>query len=169
MKKIALTIILCLVASAILAGCGNQTDEPEQISQPVTLGNPWSDWASMEEAEAVAGFSSGLPEVIAGNFTATAYRTLNNELIEIIYRDGDSEICIRKKAGEGQDISGDYNQYDTSTEETFDGGTVTYYCNSGNNAVKQLVSYKGYSWSLVASDGFGDDSDWNFVSVISQQ
>lgn len=169
MKKIALTIILCFVASAILAGCSNQANEPEQISQPVTIGNPWSDWSSMEEAEAATGFSFGLPEAIADSFTAAAYRTLNNELIEVIYRDADSEICIRKKAGEGQDISGDYNQYDTTTEETFSGGTVTHYHNSGNNAVKQLVSCNGYSWSLVASNGFGDDSDWDFVSEISEQ
>ena len=169
MKKIALTILICFVASTILVGCGNQTDEPEQISQSVGIANPWSDWSSMEEAEAATGFAFGLPEVIADSFTAAAYRTLNNELIEIIYRDGDSEICVRKKAGEGQDISGDYNQYDTGTEDSFDGGTVIRYCNSGDNAVKQLVSYKGYSWSLVASNGFGDDSDWDFVSTISQQ
>lgn len=169
MKRIPLIILVYFVASVILAGCANQTDEPEQISQSVGIANPWSDWTSMEDAEAAAGFSFGLPEAIAGSFTASAYRTLNNELIEIIYRDADSEICVRKTAGEGQDISGDYNQYDATTEEAFDGGSVIRYCNSSNNAVKQLVSYKGYSWSLVASNGFGDNSDWDFVSEISQQ
>ena len=169
MKKTALTVLLCFAAFAILVGCGNQADEPEQISQAVAIGNPWSDWASMEEAETAAGFSFGLPEVIADSFTASAYRTLNNELIEIIYRDSDSEICVRKKVGEDQDISGDYNQYDTCTEETFDGGTATCYWNSGSNAVKQLVSCNGYSWSLVAPDGYENDSEWDFVKEISKQ
>ena len=58
MKRIPLIILVCFVASVILAGCGNQTDEPEQISQSVGIANPWSDWISMEEAEAAAGFHS---------------------------------------------------------------------------------------------------------------
>ena len=168
MKKIALIILCCFVISAIFIGCGNQAAEQEQISQNVAIGNPWSDWASMEEAEAAAGFSFDLPEVIAGSYTASSFRTLNNELIEIIYRDSDYEICVRKQKGEGQDISGDYNQYDHCTEETFDGGTIFHYYNSSNNAVKQLISYKGYSWSLVAPDGYGDDFGWDFVSEISE-
>lgn len=169
MKKFAFIILCCFVISAIFAGCGNQEAEKEQISQNVAIGNPWSDWASMEEAEAAAGFSFDLPEVIAGSYTASSFRTLNNELIEIIYRDSDYEICVRKQKGEGQDISGDYNQYDTCTEETFDGGTISYYCNSSNNLVKQLISYKGYSWSLVAPNGYGDDSDWDFASEVYEK
>ena len=169
MKKIALIMLWGFVISAIFVGCGNQTAEQEQISQNVAIGNPWSDWASMEEAEAAAGFSFDLPEVIAGSYTAASFRTLNNELIEIIYRDLDYEICVRKQKGEGQDISGDYNQYDTCTEETFDGGTIFHYYNSSNNAVKQLISYKGYSWSLVAPNGYGEDSGWDFMSEISKQ
>ena len=57
MKKIALTILICFVASTILVGCGNQTDEPEQISQSVGIANPWSDWSSMVEAVAATGFA----------------------------------------------------------------------------------------------------------------
>ena len=70
MKKIALIILCCFVISAIFIGCGNQAAEQEQISQNVTIGNPWSDWASLEEAEGAAGFSFELPEVIAGIYTA---------------------------------------------------------------------------------------------------
>jgi hypothetical protein len=102
MKKIALIILCCFVISAIFVGCGNQAAEQEQISQNVAIGNPWSDWASMEEAEAAAGFSFDLPEVIAGSYTAASFRTLNNELIEIIYRDSDYEICVRKQRVKGR-------------------------------------------------------------------
>lgn len=169
MKKITFIVLWCFVISTIFAGCGNQPAEQDQISQNVAIGNPWSDWASMEEAEAAAGFSFDLPEVIAGSYIASSFRTLNNELIEIIYRDSDYEICVRKQKGEGQDISGDYNQYDTCTEESFDGGTISHYYNSNNDAVKQLISYKGYSWSLVALNGYGDDSNWDLVSEIYEK
>ena len=169
MKKFISIILLCVMVFMVLAGCGKQASGNEQSSQSAAIANPWSDWASVEEAEAAVGFSFGLPEVIADNFTAAVFRTMNDELIEIVYRDQDAEICVRKKAGEGQDLSGDYNQYETCTEEAFDGGTVAYYSNSGNNAVKLLVSYQGYSWSLVAADGWGEDSDWDFVKEISEQ
>ena len=168
MKRFVAILLLCVVVSVILAGCGNESTDTGEMSQSTAIGNPWSDWASMEEAEAAVGFSFGIPEVIADSFTAAAFRTLNDELIEIIYLDGDSEICVRKMAGEDQDISGDYNQYDTCTEETIDGGNVVYYYNSGNNAVKQLISYKSYSWSLVAPNGCGDNSDWSLVKEISE-
>ena len=168
MKNIVSIILLCFVLFGVLVGCGNQTSESKQTSQSVAIANPWSNWGTMEEAEAAVGFSFGLPEVIADNFTVAAFRTMNNELLEVIYRDDESEIRVRKQTGEGQDISGDYNQYDICTEESIDGGTFIYYHNSGNSAVKQLVSYDGYSWSLVAPNGYGDDSDWNFVRMLQQ-
>lgn len=169
MKKNALIILLCCIVSAIFAGCGNQTVEQEQISQTTAIGNPWSDWDSIGEAESVVGFSFGLPEVIADSYNAVSIRTLNNELIEVVYCDESFEVCVRKQKGEGQDISGDYNEYETCTETNHNGGTITNYHNSDNNAVKQLISYKGYSWSLVAPNGYWGDSNWDFVSKICEQ
>ena len=166
MEKNVSVILLSCIISAIFAGCGNQTVVKEQISQTTAIANPWVNWDSIEEAESVIGFSFGLPEVIADSYNAVSIRTLNNELIEVVYRDGDFEICIRKQKGEGQDISGDYNKYETCTETNHNGGTITNYHNSNNNAVKQLISYKGYSWSLVAPNGYWGDSNWDFIGGI---
>ena len=167
MKNRTIVFLVCLILFAVCVGCGNQTET--QTSQTASIGNPWSDWDSIEEAESATGFSFGLPEVIADSYTAVSIRTLNTELIEVVYRDEGFEVRVRKQKGEGQDISGDYNQYDTCIEETIDGATSIYYYNSGNNAVKQMISYNGYSWSLVAPNGYGDDSNWDFVSEISEQ
>ena len=166
MKKVIVIILLCLITFSFLIGCENPKVVHKTKSQTTSIGNPWSDWETVDEAEAATGFSFGLPEVVADSYQSVAFRTLNRELIEVIYHDEDLEVRVRKQKGEGQDISGDYNQYDTCTEETFDGGTSSYYCNSGNNAVKQLISYKGYSWSLVAPNGYGDDSNWDFASEV---
>lgn len=161
MRKYIAIILSFLMLSALFIGCGKQ----ESQSQTTFIGNPWSDWDSLQEAETAVGFPFGLPETI-GNYTAAAFRTMNNELIEIIYRDGDSEVRVRKQAGEDQDISGDYNQYDICTEETIHSGTVTHYQNSESNALKQVISYNGYSWSVTASDGFPGDSNRDFLNLI---
>ena len=169
MKKVSSMILLCFILFGIFAGCGNQAKEQEKKSQTTAIANPWSDWDSMEEAEEAIGFVFGLPEVIADSYHAVSIRTLNNELIEVVYRDASFEVCVRKQKGEGQDISGDYNQYDTRTEKDHNGGTIINCHNSNNNAVKQLISYKGYSWSLVAPNGCWGDSNQDFLSKIWAQ
>ena len=169
MKKKISIILLCCMISAVFAGCGNQTAAQEQESQTTMIGNPWSDWDSIEEAESAVGFSFELPETVADSYNAVSVRTLNNELIEVVYRDAEFEVCVRKQKGEGQDISGDYNEYETCTETNHNGGTVINCHNAYNDAVKQLISYKGYSWSLVAPNGCWGDSNWDFVSKIWEQ
>jgi hypothetical protein len=169
MKRNASILLLCFMISVIFTGCGNQTVTQEQTSQKTAIGNPWSDWDSIEEAESVIGFSFGLPEVIADSYAAAEIQTMNGELIEVVYRDEEFEVCVRKQAGEGQDISGDYNQYDICTEEKVGGATVICYSNSGSDALKQLISYQGYSWSMVAPNGYWGDSGIEFLNTILQQ
>ena len=76
MKLNASIILLCCMISAIFAGCGNHTVARELISHTTAIGNPWSDWESIEEAESVVGFSFGLPELIADSYNAVSIRTL---------------------------------------------------------------------------------------------
>lgn len=166
MKKGIAIVILFLMLPTLFLGCRKETTESEQKSQITAIGNPWSDWDSMEKAESAVGFSFGLPEVIADSYTLLRIRTMNKELLEVVYCYEDSEVCVRKQKGEGQDISGDYNQYDTCTETNQNGGTVVTYHNKDNNAIKQLIHYQGYSWSIVTADGFWGDSNHDFVRLI---
>lgn len=166
MKKMISVVLACLIIFVCFSGCGKQTGAQETMSQMAAIGNPWSEWSSIEEAEAAVGFSFGLPAVIADSYHAVEVRTMNNMMIEVIYRDEEFEVCVRKQEGEGQDISGDYNEYAISSETRRDGGVITGYQNFDENAVKQLISYKGYSWSLVAPNGYWGDSNWDFVDQI---
>ena len=166
MKKALCLVLLCLMVFSLCAACGNQTAKQDQ---PVAIGNPWSDWNSIEEAESACGFSFGLPELIAGTYEAVTIRTLNDELIEVVYCDESYEVTVRKQKGEGQDISGDYNKYETCEETSRDGAAITSYHNSGDNALKQLISYNGYSWSVVAPNGCWGDSNRDFLSRILEQ
>ena len=169
MKKIVYMILLCLIISTIYVGCRKQKMNQEQASQITTIGNQWSDWNTIEEAESVIGFSFGIPEVIADSYDVVSIRTLSDKLIEVVYRDDEYEVCVRKQKGEGQDISGDYNEYETCTVENYNGSAIINYYNSNNNAVKQIISYKGYSWSLVAPNGCWGDSNWDFVSKMLEK
>ena len=170
MKKKAIgLVLLCLIPFAVCVGCGTQSAKQEQTSQTAMIGNPWSDWDSIEAAESAVGFSFGLPEVIADSYRAVSIRTLNGELIEVLYRDEGFEVRVRKQKGEGQDISGDYNKYETCTEKSYSGATITNFHNANNDAVKQLISHNGCSWSLVAPNGYWGDSNWDFVSKIWEQ
>ena len=163
MKKSVCVILLCLIACVVCAGCGDKTAD-QGLS--ATMGNPWSDWSSIGEAESAVGFSFGLPEVVADSYNAAHISTMNNELIQIVYRDGDFEVCVRKQKGEDQDISGDYTEYDISAESAREGGVIKTYRNFDNNAVRQLISYDGYSWSLVASNGYRGDTNDAFLNLI---
>lgn len=166
MKKAISVILLSMIVFALCAGCGEQKAEENQMSM---IGNPWSDWQSVKDAEAAVGFSFGLPQVIADSYNVVNISTMNNELIQVVYRDGDYEVCVRKQKGEDQDISGDYNEYEVCTESTREGAVITDCHNLDNSAVKQLVSYNGYSWSIVASKGFRADTNNDFVTMILQQ
>ena len=135
----------------------------------VAIGNPWSDWDSIEEAEAAVGFSFALPEVIADTYVAEVFRTMNDELIEVVYRDEGFEVCVRKRKGEGQDISGDYNVYEICEETDYYGAVIMNYLNSVDPAAKQIISYHGYSWSLVAPNGYGVDLEREVLNWILKQ
>ena len=166
MKKIIAIILLGLMIPAIFVGCAGHKVEQEAHSQTTAIGNPWSDWETLKEAEDTVGFSFGLPEIIADSYEAVAFRTLNGELIEVIYHDGDLEVRVRKQKGEGQDISGDYTDYETVTEGQFGDGLITTYHNSGDHAVKQTISAHGYSLSLTAPNGYWGDSNADFLNAI---
>ena len=173
MKKTISILILSLLIAGVFTGCSTQTEPQKQTSSTTVttmIGNPWSTWDSIEEAETAVGFEFGLPEVIAESYNAVTVRTMQNEMIEVVYRNEDVEVCVRKQKGEGQDISGDYNQYETCTETNLDNdATLIEHTNSNNNAIKQLLSCNGYSWSLVAQDGYSGISNLDFVNMILEQ
>lgn len=76
------------------------------------IANPWSEFDSLEEAEADAGVEITLPESYQG-FNHRIYRSMHRQIIEVIYQDADGRegFRIRKSRNFG-DISGDYTRYD---------------------------------------------------------
>ena len=164
MRKFAVIIILCLALPFFLFGCGKEHATPEETGNTM-IANPWKSHANLKDAENAVGFALGLSQNIEG-FSAVSFRTMNDVLLELNYQKDEMEVCVRKQLGEGQDISGDYTNYEIINETSADGAKISEYSSAEHSSTKIIISYEGYSWSLVASNGFGENYSGEFLSEI---
>ena len=166
MKKTILLLMLCL----LLAGCGTTAPPPETTADtaPIQqLGNPWKDYASLEEAEAACGLDFPLEDVVVDSYKAESYRVMNGQLMEVTYRDNTFEVTVRMQAGEDQDISGVYAEYKeihTYEEESYT--IILKYIQDGG--ILQLISKDGYSYSFYAPNHYWGDSNADFLAFLNQ-
>lgn len=192
MKK----VILLLLSSLLLAGCRSETEPvPETVPatetevpavtetqtatespvlefttpyyENVLLGNPWEDYTSLEEAEDACGLDFPLEEVVAGSYRAESCRVMNRELLEVTYRDDSFEVTVRMQAGEGQDLSGVYEEFENITTYEMETHTII------NKKIKdggilQLISMDGYSYSFYAPNHYWGDSNADFLAFLNQ-
>lgn len=163
MKKYLTLLIICL----FLSGCSSDTQPTvaADLSQPsLTIGNPWKDYHSLEEAEEASGLRFPMPEIIADSYTAASFRVMNEELLEVVYLDGEFKVTVRMKAGENQNISGVYGEFENIRTYETDGATITGMHIDGG--VLQLISKAGYSYSLYAPNHYWGDSNVEFLQYI---
>lgn len=168
------TVTTLLLAACLLAGCGAQQGTAgkadETASAPTTgttqIANPWAGYDTLAEAEAAAGFALDMPETIEP-YQAEVFRVMSGQLLEVTYRSGASEVTVRKIAGEGQDVSGVFKDYETVTESERGGGTVTV--KTDGTEVLTLVSCGGCSWSLYAPGGYEGDAAESFLFSITKE
>ena len=150
MKKGYLKMAAALLAAiALCSGCGSKAEETtaateaevtEATEEMVGMVNPWSDFSKPEDADKAVGFSFGLPAAI-GDSELSVYRTMNDEIYEVIYLDKNGEEAYRIRKGKGSDdISGDYGTYSDN---------VKYETDSGNGPVTAKLSGDGSAISLI--------------------
>ena len=188
MKQTMLILMVCL----LLAGCGAEAEPvPETVpatealteTQSVTespllefttpyyenvlLGNPWMDYPTLEEAEAACGLDFPLEDVVAGSYQAESYRVLNGELLEVTYRDDSFEVTVRMQAGEDQDISGVYGEFENITTYETDTHTIINK-KITDGGILQLISRDGYSYSFYAPNHYWGDSNADFLAFLNQ-
>lgn len=164
MRKIILFILCGLLSVAMLCACADNTADPsvdnnfdsvpEEMLEPadeeilegaMTIGNPWKDYTTAEEAFGAVGFEMTLPKI--EGYEITNYRAMSGYLLEIIYSSGQDRITIRKAIGT-EDISGDYTAYTEVTEaDVTDNKCVTF---KGQNGSVKLCTwvYGDYTYSL---------------------
>ena len=164
MKKF---IPIILVLSILLAGCHSAPEPTEAPAPQLQIGNPWKSYESMAEAEAATGLDFPIPEEITDLYIAESFRVMNNALIEVTYRDlagGDSEVTVRMKAGEDEDISGVYEDPDSIETQQINGASVTV--KTKGQSCLYLICANGSSYSLYAPNHFIGESADAFLSYI---
>ena len=158
-----LVLTACSKAPAPIGESGtNETDLP---TGTVGIANPWTEHDTLETAEKAVGFTLSAPEEIAG-YDAPIYRTLSEELLEILYPAENGEIRIRKQAATdkvGNDISGDYNDYEeyAAIAAAGENADITLSGNDGLYA-KAIWTADGYTYSITVEPAVDVTtmSDW---------
>ena len=165
MKKF-IAIILSAALALSLAACSTAEKQPELIggdttdsSETVTISNPFTDYDTLADAIAAAGFDISAPNYIDG-YSQVSYRVMDADgeiMIELIFEDGnENEVRIRKAPG-SDDVSGDYNDYEQEQALTVGDRDVTV---KGNDDTLNLATWTcdGYTYSVSVSCGMTSDA-----------
>ena len=149
MKTIAFA--LCAALMLGFTASGQPAEQPKTddtiITDNTQIPNPWQDYDSLSDACDAAGYDFTIPEIIDGH-DGIHFSVL-----------GDGEITIRKAPG-AEDISGDYNTYESTEKVTVGGIEVTLKGEAGYTLA--IWSSEGYSYSLSLSSPL-DMSGWQAV------
>lgn len=162
MKRL-FAVIMMLLTILPLAACGSSTDsdEPDIIGMP----NPFTDFDTLSEAEKQTGFYITLPDAI-GSSDKRIYRAMNDEMLEVIYVNGEDETGRIRKARGSEDISGDYNDY--AETETVSVGGIDVLLKGDAGLVKLAVwTNDGYAYSVSSEAGMTADEMMALVSAVS--
>ena len=142
-------------------GNASITETAEFVSEQQTgLANPreeyGSDMGSLDAAQEAVGFTLTVP----GSITPENYVVISGVTLEVDFDGG----YIRKAKG-SEDISGDYNEYDTIKTETAGGKEVTLKGNAGK--VMLAVWTEGdYAYCAGVTDGVAEADMLSLVNEI---
>ena len=151
-------------ADAVAASSEEESEAAAETPNAM-IANPFSEYDKPEEAEKAAGFSFAVPDEAAGG-KPSVYRVIRGELYEVIFRGNDGNEILRLRKGPGEnDISGDYNDYSSTSAETIDGRVVTM---RGVEEDIYLVTWveDGYSYALMAERPLSVDEVREIVEAV---
>ena len=162
MRKLIPVILLCLI---VLSACSAKasTDVSEPVGQ-MQIGNPWKTYASLADAENASGLTFPIPENIPESYEATTYQVMNSSLLEVTYKNDESEITVRMQAGNDLDISGVYETFRQIETTEQNGASVTR--KQAEDCLVYLIHRDGYSYSIYATSLTADDVCREILSYI---
>lgn len=144
-------------------------------SAALSIGNPWMDFSTLEEAEQSAGITIEAPDAY-GSYTSLTYRAIPGETLEILYLSsgpaGQEGFRIRKSFS-SDDISGDYTSYDEEKTLTLEGHDVTLRMKDGKvgSAIWSAKDGDGkttYSYAVDAGqEAFTEEAMLELIRKIS--
>lgn len=149
----------------VIPGSDPKTWGPAEDGENIQIPDPWQECTSLEEAGKLAGFSFTAPESVDG-YTERYIAAIENEIAQVIFSNGDdSELYFRKGVG-GDDISGDYNTYDVTEEQTIDGHTVL--CKGNVGLIYTATWTDGtYSYAVMCNAGMSAEQLSVWVEALA--
>ena len=154
---------------AITQHSGNIIDTPAQSEEAdssdfVQSGNPYAEYDTLEEAENTIGFEISVPDSYGG-YTEPYYAVIEGKILEVQYYNGDDRGMIIRKSRGSEDISGDFNEYNTVTETEVNGNTVTIK-GSGDEFSLALWGSGDYSYSVSVISGISESALKEIIEKI---
>lgn len=185
-KTTAILLALALAATLGIAACSGQTSTTNEAAgseatttaddEPIMgVANPWTEYATLAEAEEAAGFDITVPASVKGYddvliqvMKATSKdedgNTTDEVILEYRFMNDTDQVCIRK-GKVSDDISGVYGEY-AETDADVNGNTVTV-SSDGDTAYIATWTVKGYSYSVYASAGLAKADLLDIVAAVA--
>ena len=159
--------ISCAQDGTMIPSSDPKTWGPSEDGENAQIHNPWQACGSLEEAGKLAGFSFMAPDTVDG-FSETYIAAIENEIAEVIFSNGeaDDSALYFRKGMETEDISGDYNSYETVDKQTIGDRTVT--CKGNDGLVYTAIWNDGtYSYAVMSNAGMNAEQLTNWVQSLS--
>jgi hypothetical protein len=149
---------ISLLCAVMLVGCAGQKADSEEIA------NPFRDCETLEDAKSIAGFAITVPDTAVSQ-ARTSIQAVRDSMIQVTYGDGDSAIMVRKGSG-SEDISGDYNEYSSSSSLDANGQMITV---RGDGETVHVITWTaaGYTYAIDCNGGIENSDVIPLVLAIS--
>lgn len=175
-KNIARTISAAAACTVIAVGAvtiWNKTQMPQSPdntfsvdSQDMQVGWESDEYDTITELSNAIGIDlHDVDEVLPFEVQERSYAVLFDTIAEINYDGADGENCCIRVGKNTEDISGDYNEYDTVKETEINGATIIL---KENETLCYLASWikSGHFYSVSLCDGADEQKMLDIVSEM---
>lgn len=137
---IAACVAVLLIAVTVFYT--NKIDIDEENPGNVFVGNPMVEVKSIEEARKSVDFEVLVPQKLPKDYEISDIYVINNEIVEIEYKNTEeSKIIYRTQKGT-EDCSGDYTQYSTEEKIQINGSDVVLKSNMDSKTLAIWINNK---------------------------
>lgn len=125
------------------------------------------EYSSLDELEAAMGFEMPAVEGLPFEVTETVYTNVFGIARIDYYGASGENITLSKAKDDGTDISGDYNEYSSVSEEAIDGVTVLL---KGNEGTVNLAIWTddGYAYAVSSYPGISQNTMIELLEALIQ-
>lgn len=123
--------------------------------------NPIENFDTIDDAQKALKFKVTVPKELLGKYNIKYINTISRNVFQICYINGQNDIIFRM--GQGiEDISGDYNNYETNNTVNINGSNVKL--KGDNNLIKVAVwNVNNMSYSISITNGMKQDEIINLI------